>query len=1609
MNGERKMKRYAAIVIAALTILTVFSVVFASGSYGATPRANNVQTITKEIVFHSGDIKYVSGPTGHYIIGKGMRLLDIPGYPGVPMKNVQITLPKYAKVLSVKLTHGPYTTMGHMKISMMQAPVLKDGYKFPAKFTQHRTGITNSNAFFPQKDMTYTVGTTHDNTLVAVHLFPVKYNPAAQKVIYTTDMKITVTYEIQTVRAGSAPIDVPNIIITSPELKQQAQRLADFHNSTGTTSWVVTTSWIASHFQPAGNPPINGYGNNTTDPYGVLNNQSLPLIKSMIVGYNYTLARKIIAFLQNESNGNNVFYVTIFGNAREVPPSYYYVDQSFYIYAYYGLGDYYDAWIPTDAMYASPNYNNTSFDFMPTFAVGRLPVNNLTAKNVVDKIIHYANTKKNGIQNVTLSGGQVFETPYYLGETGVLEPMNFGWLDGTNITEYFHTLRNFTYNNFEKMMNNSDMIVEITHGSGFSFWHHNDEISAWDFPMNGSYGSLPIYVSGSCLNGAWDEEVYPSYEMSAGINGGTSIAEKMLYSPKGIIAYFGADREALGSTYAYFDNGTLIAPNDYGDLMTEDGTIAGYYIGTHYYGYATLGIMEYYAHVMYNQWVPMIDHVYLNQTDAAGDGLNDNPWARSYFEYSLLGDPALKVAGSGPNNPSYTQPQAIIKNAAYDGSGMPIITRGQPAIVSINTTSPKVKAELMYLEMDYGPGYGGATYGTYYDFVLNTTTLSPVSTYNGVNNFTYKFTPTREGIYILSIYGEDGKNTRFYMDCGMPTPPSIHLYLKDKKFTHIDYEKSRTEIRAPAPDVKVVTLLDYGSLEFGKTTNVTAVVYNNGNATATNVKVQFYLENYTLVFKSGNLNHPLVWLGNVTVNSIAPGAFAYVTLPWKSVNLLEINNSWDPYGSSYRWQYVVANAQVSGDSNPANNANWALLHVNLKLDVWAQKVFLEKDPVLNQSNNITFELTNVGTTDTSNSTVYVMDDYAYIAVIHNVTIAPGETKFFTVPWTPQNPGDDDLAVYVMTPGDNNTRNDWGYYYTNGYDSVTNFVVLTYDVAPVNASIELKNNTTEIGVQIYNYGPLTSNATSMDVYLYGGVSTTDIESPHPYPNNYDHIWEIDAPYGAQGMALHFSYLYVEPGYDYVYIYDQNMSMVDYYTGFHINLWTPFIHSSKLYVELKSDVYINYPGFKIDAIATSYVYAGSVNFAPLGSGQFETRTLNYSANTFAGIIGVKMVSHTPGEYATLATGAEYNNQHTSVLYVQDTATPEIKNYTPAGTVNTREPVISIEYYDKEYSGFSSIVIKVDGITIPDCRIATSGINSGVISAQVPFLLSDGEHTVSVTIVDNGGNSNSISWIFTVDATAPTLTITSPANGNVPITYDSTLWINGTTDPDANVTINGVSVPVDSNGNFAYKATLVEGQNVFVVEAKDSAGNVAKETVTALYMPELPELWDRINSLNSQIVHIQDEISSINTQISSIQAQLNNLSTQLNNLKAALDENVTALNNAIENTRTDLIHMINENITSINTQINNISAQVEKIKQEVGDIQDKNKAQDSSISMNSMIGYAGIALAILAIVIALGALIKKGNTGGAVAPESSTTEEAGTEEEAPEENEEEALEEI
>lgn len=76
-------------------------------------------------------------------------------------------------------------------------------------------------------------------------------------------------------------------------------------------------------------------------------------------------------------------------------------------------------------------------------------------------------------------------------------------------------------------------------------------------------------------------------------------------------------------------------------------------------------------------------------------------------------------------------------------------------------------------------------------------------------------------------------------------------------------------------------------------------------------------------------------------------------------------------------------------------------------------------------------------------------------------------------------------------------------------------------------------------------------------------------------------------------------------------------------------------------------------------------------------------------------------------------------------------------------------------------------------------------------------------------------------------PALTLTSPSDGA--FSSNPSVLVAGTTDPGVTVTINGVQVPVASNGSFSKAFLLTDGSKSFVVVATDTAGLSTSSTVT------------------------------------------------------------------------------------------------------------------------------------------------------------------------------------
>jgi PGF-pre-PGF domain-containing protein len=99
-------------------------------------------------------------------------------------------------------------------------------------------------------------------------------------------------------------------------------------------------------------------------------------------------------------------------------------------------------------------------------------------------------------------------------------------------------------------------------------------------------------------------------------------------------------------------------------------------------------------------------------------------------------------------------------------------------------------------------------------------------------------------------------------------------------------------------------------------------------------------------------------------------------------------------------------------------------------------------------------------------------------------------------------------------------------------------------------------------------------------------------------------------------------------------------------------------------------------------------------------------------------------------------------------------------------------------------------------------------------------EGQYDITIWANDSLNHISSAIYNITIDDTAPNLTIISPTSGYK--TTISTVNISGMTDEDAELTINNESVTL-INGSFSEYRSLVNGENNFIINATDQAGNI------------------------------------------------------------------------------------------------------------------------------------------------------------------------------------------
>jgi hypothetical protein len=179
----------------------------------------------------------------------------------------------------------------------------------------------------------------------------------------------------------------------------------------------------------------------------------------------------------------------------------------------------------------------------------------------------------------------------------------------------------------------------------------------------------------------------------------------------------------------------------------------------------------------------------------------------------------------------------------------------------------------------------------------------------------------------------------------------------------------------------------------------------------------------------------------------------------------------------------------------------------------------------------------------------------------------------------------------------------------------------------------------------------------------------------------------------------------------------------------------------------------------------------------------------------------------------------------------------------TVDTTPPIIEAVLFDTTLvAAGDSVGVTVsvsdangvEGVTADGTSLTqdASGNWTGTLTAPT----TDGMVAVSVVATDVAGNQASDSASYTVDATAPLVTLSAPAESTTGIVEVTGTVTDGVGIESITLDVNSgarlISIDpagLDATGDFSETVTLTQGENTLVLEAIDSVGNANSTSTT------------------------------------------------------------------------------------------------------------------------------------------------------------------------------------
>lgn len=189
-----------------------------------------------------------------------------------------------------------------------------------------------------------------------------------------------------------------------------------------------------------------------------------------------------------------------------------------------------------------------------------------------------------------------------------------------------------------------------------------------------------------------------------------------------------------------------------------------------------------------------------------------------------------------------------------------------------------------------------------------------------------------------------------------------------------------------------------------------------------------------------------------------------------------------------------------------------------------------------------------------------------------------------------------------------------------------------------------------------------------------------------------------------------------------------------------------------------------------------------------------------------------------YAKFKNSAGLGSEPVSATIIIDPAGPTVKITKPEDGDMLAVYSFTVEGTANDNVDIDLVELSIDGGTVWELVNGTQDWDAVV---TVP---TDGDYTITARTFDLVGNMAEDSINITVDARLPEVDITTPKQNSV--SESKTIPVEGRTDPNALVKVNGAAVPVDENGNFSTVVSLRDGTNEVVVTIQKPAGTITKK---------------------------------------------------------------------------------------------------------------------------------------------------------------------------------------